>query len=50
MPAPPPTGPLVTRGTLVTDLRALGVRPGVAGEEPVLSAMGPARRGRVARP
>lgn len=28
MPAPPPTGPLVTRGTLVTDLRALGVRPG----------------------
>ncbi|RFC75803.1 aminoglycoside N(3)-acetyltransferase [Streptomyces sp. AcE210] len=28
MPAPPPTGPLVTRGPLFTDLRALGVRPG----------------------
>ncbi|MET7513508.1 AAC(3) family N-acetyltransferase [Streptomyces sp. NPDC005480] len=28
MPAPPPTGPLVTRTTLTTDLRALGVLPG----------------------
>ncbi|MFQ3562101.1 AAC(3) family N-acetyltransferase, partial [Streptomyces gramineus] len=28
MPTPPPTGPLVTRGTLVEDLRRLGVRTG----------------------
>ncbi|MFD0030032.1 aminoglycoside N(3)-acetyltransferase [Streptomyces sp. NPDC055059] len=28
MPVPPPTGPLVTRSTLIADLRALGVRPG----------------------
>ncbi|MFC9611569.1 AAC(3) family N-acetyltransferase [Streptomyces sp. NPDC056938] len=28
MPAPPPTGPLVTRSTLIADLRAPGVRPG----------------------
>ncbi|MFE2301430.1 aminoglycoside N(3)-acetyltransferase [Streptomyces sp. NPDC059445] len=28
MPTPPPTGPLVTRGTLAADLRTLGVRPG----------------------
>ncbi|MFE7650273.1 aminoglycoside N(3)-acetyltransferase [Streptomyces phaeoluteigriseus] len=28
MPTPPPTGPLVTRATLATDLRALGVEPG----------------------
>ena len=28
MPAPPPTGPLVTRTTLAADLRALGVRRG----------------------
>ncbi|MGW0814892.1 aminoglycoside N(3)-acetyltransferase [Streptomyces viridiviolaceus] len=28
MPAPAPTGPLVTRDTLSADLRALGVRPG----------------------
>ncbi|MCX3058745.1 aminoglycoside N(3)-acetyltransferase [Streptomyces beihaiensis] len=28
MPAPLPTGPLVTRVSLATDLRALGVRPG----------------------
>jgi aminoglycoside 3-N-acetyltransferase len=28
MPAPPPTGPLVTRGTIHADLRELGVRPG----------------------
>ncbi|MFF8196101.1 aminoglycoside N(3)-acetyltransferase [Streptomyces bobili] len=28
MPTPPPTGPLVTRDTLATDLRALGVEPG----------------------
>ncbi|MFE6283861.1 aminoglycoside N(3)-acetyltransferase [Streptomyces sp. NPDC057877] len=28
MPTPPPTGPLVTRDSLATDLRALGVRPG----------------------
>ncbi|MER5409591.1 AAC(3) family N-acetyltransferase [Streptomyces sp. NPDC002769] len=30
MSTPPPTGPLVTRGTLATELRALGVRPGEA--------------------
>ncbi|GAA4825849.1 AAC(3) family N-acetyltransferase [Streptomyces ziwulingensis] len=28
MPTPPPTGPLVTRGTLAAELRALGVRSG----------------------
>ncbi|MFF4485889.1 aminoglycoside N(3)-acetyltransferase [Streptomyces sp. NPDC001544] len=28
MPTPPPTGPLVTRGTLGAQLRALGVEPG----------------------
>ncbi|MER5951026.1 AAC(3) family N-acetyltransferase [Streptomyces sp. NPDC001904] len=28
MPAPEPTGPLVTRASLATDLRALGVEPG----------------------
>lgn len=28
MPTPPPTGPLVTRDTLATQLRALGVEPG----------------------
>ena len=28
MPTPPPTGPLVTRDTLATDLREVGVRPG----------------------
>ncbi|MPY44191.1 AAC(3) family N-acetyltransferase, partial [Streptomyces phyllanthi] len=28
MPTPPPTGPLVTRGSLAADLRSLGVRPG----------------------
>ncbi|WP_320779788.1 AAC(3) family N-acetyltransferase [Streptomyces sp. CRN 30] len=28
MPTPPPAGPLVTRGTLAADLRALGVRSG----------------------
>ncbi|MEU6842812.1 AAC(3) family N-acetyltransferase [Streptomyces sp. NPDC046716] len=28
MPAPQPTGPLVTRASLATDLRALGVEPG----------------------
>ncbi|MFD4876739.1 aminoglycoside N(3)-acetyltransferase [Streptomyces sp. NPDC058420] len=28
MPVPPPTGPLVTRGTVAAQLRALGVRPG----------------------
>ncbi|MFF2994142.1 aminoglycoside N(3)-acetyltransferase [Streptomyces sp. NPDC057950] len=30
MSTPPPTGPLVTRGTLAAELRALGVRPGEA--------------------
>lgn len=28
MPTPPPTGPLVTRASLASDLRSLGVRPG----------------------
>ncbi|MFB7331595.1 aminoglycoside N(3)-acetyltransferase [Streptomyces adustus] len=28
MPTPPPTGPLVTRDTVATEVRALGVRPG----------------------
>ncbi|GAB2738646.1 aminoglycoside N(3)-acetyltransferase [Streptomyces bullii] len=28
MPTPPPTGPLVTRDSLATELRGLGVRPG----------------------
>ncbi|MGV9561714.1 aminoglycoside N(3)-acetyltransferase [Streptomyces sp. NPDC003480] len=28
MPTPPPTGPLVTRDTVATQLRALGVKPG----------------------
>ncbi|MGR3873361.1 aminoglycoside N(3)-acetyltransferase [Streptomyces graminifolii] len=28
MPVPPPTGPLVTRGTVAAQLRTLGVRPG----------------------
>ncbi|CAL9615378.1 hypothetical protein SUDANB105_05714 [Streptomyces sp. enrichment culture] len=28
MPTPPPTGPLVTRGTLADDFAELGVRPG----------------------
>ncbi|MEU9212143.1 AAC(3) family N-acetyltransferase [Streptomyces sp. NPDC048415] len=28
MPTPPPTGPLVTRGTVAAQLRELGVRPG----------------------
>ena len=52
MPTPPPTGPLVTRDTLATQLRALGVEPGeTLLMHSSLSSLGMGlRRGRGGRP